>query len=359
MTNTDRATTVSLGGDASISGIENRESPGRIVGPDWGPSHSASPKSSCQGDQQPQPLKERDQSSSYPSRRNANDLAKLPSASWLQSKSRSNSGFRLLVLNENGLPLPEIFIKQVLRIDADAKILNSWNSVCDRLARDWSFAPHVILGVSRDCSRVPRRLNDLYRVRVDNNYSPHPLYLAIPKNCEFARSRFEIERLGGYFLPFVDASARLRTEIEQMRLMIDKLKRSLPKWLVVYEGNAVTLQAVVFLVHRKRLIRVRGSGRQIAALAVCLKHNGLRYSFSGWQKILADDPLFEPAGGAFRVPNIGTIKMYFHRDFPKNLQWASDEYCSGFSVNRLIEVSDPGTHMTQYGIRGECDAIRK
>src|SRR5947209_19647766 len=52
MTNTDRATTVSLGGDACPSGIENWELPGLIVEPDSGPSDFVSPKPSCQAHQE-------------------------------------------------------------------------------------------------------------------------------------------------------------------------------------------------------------------------------------------------------------------------------------------------------------------
>lgn len=271
----------------------------------------------------------------------------------------SSSRLRIFILNDKSLPLPEKLLAQVQREDPQAVIRNNWDSVCDMLAEDWRSAPHIIIGVSPDCGSVCRRLRELRNLQNENNDSPWPVYWAMPRTSQPGRLRFDIERLGGYFLHLFDAPNHFRAEIEQIRLMFGHLKRSLPTWMIVYEGNGITLRAVVYFVHRKRFIRVRGSDRQIATLAVFLKNNGLARSFSGWQKILADDPLFEPSGGCFTVPSIGTIKMYVHRDFPRSLQRAFDEYRSRFSAERVVEIVDPGTHMAACRIRGEWDVSRR
>ncbi len=275
------------------------------------------------------------------------------------NRGRNSSRLRILVLNDKSLPLPEKLLELVQREDPDAIIRNSWDSVCDILADDWPSVPHMILGVSPDCAAVTRRLKKLWRLRVAKNYSLWPIYFAMPRSNQPGRSRFDIERLGGYFLHLFDAANHFRSAVEQIRLMFGHLKRSLPTWLIVYEGNGTTLRAVVYFVHRKRFMRVRGSDRQIATIAVFLKNNGLERSFASWQQILAGDPLFEPSDGYFKVPSVGTIKMYVHRDFPKSLQRAFDEYRSGFSAKQVVEIVDPGTHMTACRIRGEWEIIRR
>jgi hypothetical protein len=135
--------------------------------------------------------------------------------------------------------------------------------------------------------------------------------------------------------------------------------RSLPSWTIIQEGNSDTLRAVVYLNGRHNPIRVQGNDRQIAALAAFLKHNGIGRSFNAWQKILMQDPLFTPEGGGFAVPSLASIKMYLHREFPKYLQRAFDESHSGFSAARVIEQTEPGSHGTQYRIRGTWEVFRR
>ncbi len=359
MTDTGRTITVSLGGDAHVSDTRDSELTDVVLGQERRLLECASEAPGCQEFRHSQHPDELCLSLRASSRWNGNSLGHFPPGSPIQNRYISSSRLRILVLNDKSLPLPEKFLEPVLREDPQAIIRNSWNSVCKMIADDWPSAPHVILGVSPDCGSAIRRLTELWNLRVANNYSLWPIYFAMPRSSQPGLSRFEVERLGGYFLHIFDVPDHFRAEIEQIRLMFGHLKRSLPTWLIVYEGNGATLRAVVYFVHRKRFIQVRGSDRQIAALAVFLKNNGLKRSFSSWQQMLADDLLFGPSGGYFKVPSIGTIKMYVHRDFVKSLQRAFDEYRSGFSAKQVIEMVDRGTHLTVCRIRGERDVSRR
>lgn len=141
-----------------------------------------------------------------------------------------------------------------------------------------------------------------------------------------------------------DVPSRFQAEIDQIRLELAPVIRSLPSWRIVYEGNAGTLRPIIYLANRRRSERILGSDRLIAALAVFLKNNGIARLLSAWQKIFYDDPLFMPAAGEFSVPSISTIKMYLRRDFHNCLQRVFDAWGSGFCADRVIEVVDPGTH---------------
>ena len=92
------------------------------------------------------------------------------------------------------------------------------------------------------------------------------------------------------------------------------------------------MRADVYLRIPRKLVRIQGADRPVAALAAFIKHNGIVRSLSAWQKVLADDALFEPGGGGFDLPSLASIKMYLHRDFPRYLQATFDEYRSGFCV---------------------------
>lgn len=271
---------------------------------------------------------------------------------------RREGRLRLVLLN-NGLgTLPSTLTEQVVKIDPEAQIRNSWASLIDSLA-DSCCAFDVIIAVGQDCSLTMQQMDDLWRLRVRHNYSPRPVYFAISKDTQRGLTRYNIERLGGHFLHLFDAPSHLQAEIDQIRLELAPVIRSLPSWRIVYEGNAGTLRPVIYLVNRRRSERIPGSDRLIAALAVFLKNNGIARSLSGWQKILYDDPLFMPAGGEFSVPSISTLKMYIRRDFHNCLQRVFDTCGSGFCADRVIEVVDPGTHGARFRIRGEWEAIRR
>jgi hypothetical protein len=157
----------------------------------------------------------------------------------------------------------------------------------------------------------------------------------------------------------VDVPTHFKAELEQIRLELAPVVRSLPAWLIVQEGEGSTIRAVVYLVGRRGLHQIHGSDRLIATLAAFVKHNGIPRPLSGWQKVLTNDSLFKPAGGGFDVPSLATIKMYLRRDFPEHLQAVFDENCSGFCATRVIECADPATHSATYRIRGEWELIRR
>lgn len=271
---------------------------------------------------------------------------------------RHRSSLRLLLLNESKLPLPASLLGQVLSIDPDARIRKCWPSLCEK-ASSLCATVDAIVAISTDGTVAVRHLRELCHLRAQNNYSVRPIYFAISRNREPATIRFDIERLGGHVLQLVDVPTHFQGEIDQIRLRLALLMRSLPSWLIVYEGNGNTLRTHVFFRHSQKMSRVPGSDRQIAMLAVLLKNNGIARSFAEWQKLLKDDALFRPAGGDFEVPSIGTIKMWLRRDFRANLQSAFDDYRSGFCISRVIEHTYPSSHKTKYRIRGEWSAIRK
>lgn len=268
------------------------------------------------------------------------------------------SSFRLLLLNETGLPLPAVFLEQVSGIDPDAQMRNRWSSLYEK-ASSLCATVDAIVAISRDGTLPIRHLRELSSLRIQNNYSPRPLYFAICTERQSPNVRYEIEQLGGYFLHLFDVAAHFREEFEQMRLTLKDLIRSLPRWLIVYEGNGESLRAHVYFAHRRRMHLVPGSDRQIATLAVFIKNSGTCRSLSEWQKTMEEDLLFRPAGGGFDVPSTNTLKMHLWRDFPNNLQKVFDLCHSGFSAERVIECCNPGTHSTKYRIRGEWAASRK
>ena len=78
--------------------------------------------------------------------------------------------------------------------------------------------------------------------------------------------RFELERSGAHFLHVFDFPTHFKAEMDQIRLELAPVVRSLPSWLIVQEGNGKTLQANVRLVYRRKAVSVHGSDRMIAAL---------------------------------------------------------------------------------------------
>lgn len=270
---------------------------------------------------------------------------------------RREGHLRLVLLN-NGLPtLPSSLTEQLVKIDPEAQIRNSWSSLIDTRHSDSCHAFDVIIAVGPDCSLAMQQMDDLRRLRVLNNYSPRPVYFAISQDTQRGLTRYKIERLGGHFLHLLDVPSGFQAEIDLIRLELKPAIRSLPFWRIVYEGNAGTLRPIIYHVNRRRSERIPGSDRLIATLAAFLKNNGIERSLSAWQKILYDDPLFMPGGGEFPVPSISTLKMYLRRDFPNCLQRVFDMCGSRFCADRVIEAVDPGTHGARFQIRGEWELL--
>src|ERR1700731_101728 len=127
--------------------------------------------------------------------------------STLQGQAPRNS-LRLAVLKNTATPLPDTLIQQVMRIDPDAQIRNSWDCLIDRLTGNSCHAPDVIVGYSDECGHALEQLKELWNLRVRYNYSTRPIYLAITAQRQPVISRLEIERAGGYFLHAPDVPNR-------------------------------------------------------------------------------------------------------------------------------------------------------
>jgi hypothetical protein len=264
-----------------------------------------------------------------------------------------------LILSNPGTILPAALLEQVALVDPNASVKRSWASVTDTLMKRSCRYPDVIIDVVTDPAPVMKRIRDLWQLRVRHNYSSRPAYFAISRNIPPPLVRFDIERLGGHYLLEFDVPAHFQQELAQIRLGFGPLTRSLPCWWIVQEGNGTTLRAVIYLVTRKRRIRVGGSDRHAAVLAAFIKHNGISRSIGAWQKILSEDLLFKPAGGSFDVPSRSSLKAYLHRDLPRYLQQAFDQERTGYCADRVIECMNPGTWATEYRIRGEWEVVRR
>jgi hypothetical protein len=269
------------------------------------------------------------------------------------------SRLRLTVLNETGTPLSVDFLQSILQNDPEAKMKKNWGAILEELTKKACTATDVIIVVCNDCQATIQQLKSLWKLRIYFNFSPRPICFFISRSRQSVLTRYRIERLGGYFLQLCDVPGYFQREFERIHIFWGVVNRALPLWRIVYEGNGKTLRAEVFSLNRGHVSQVPGSERQIATLAVFLKNNGITRSFSGWRKCLIDDPLFKPSGGSFSVPSVGTIKMWFKRDFVKNLQIAFDTYRSGFDATRVIERIYPASHRTKCRIRGEWDTSRK
>ena len=268
--------------------------------------------------------------------------------------SRSSAP-RLLLFDGTGQEIPEALRQRVIKADCNALVLRTWESVTScRLEK-----VEVIIDCCNGIQGAIERIDEVWKLRMRTNYSLRPAYLVITKTSQPASARFQIHRRGGRILHLRDVADQFKQELEQIRLALGPLSRSLPRWSIVYEGNGNTLQAQVYFKGSRPPVRICAADRPIAALAVFIKHNGIARSLSAWRKILADDLLFKPAGGGFDLPSLASIKMYLHRDFPRCLQEAFDAYRSGFCADHIIENIDPGTHRTKYRIRGEWEAIRR
>src|ERR1043165_3780335 len=164
----------------------------------------------------------------------AAEISLIPS---LISESRIRNQLSILLVNETGQPLPSYLVEPILRIDSDAKIFTSWLSVMRVLVGKSCSVPDLIIVISTDCASAVQHLNGLWTIRLRNNYSVRPLYFGLSQRGQFASRRYEIERLGGYFLALSDVPCRFSQELEQVRLALGSLIRSLPTWLIAYEGH--------------------------------------------------------------------------------------------------------------------------
>jgi len=98
---------------------------------------------------------------------------------------------------------------------------------------------------------------------------------------------------------------------------------------------------------------VGGSDRHRAALAVLIRSNGIARSLKALRQLCVESPLFTPCGGPFLVPQLGTIKAWLYRDYPKHLQRAFDQARSGFRAEKIIEHVDLGAKAMGFRILGK------
>jgi hypothetical protein len=261
---------------------------------------------------------------------------------------------RIMILEETGMSIPETLLRLVLALDSNAQVKRRWDSVIHGFSRDFSAVPDMVVDIFSDTAAVLRRINVLWELRVRRNYSPRPLYVAISRVTQPALTRYEIERYGGHFLYVADIPNHFMHEVEQLRMELCAAQRSLPRWQIVREGQGKTARVTIHLLERGTQIRLGGSDRHNAVLAAMLKRNAMPRSINEWRKILAEDPLFKPAGGSFSVPSRNTLKAYLHRDFPKYLQAAFNGRRSGYAANRVIERMRLDGKTMGYRIRGQC-----
>ena len=264
------------------------------------------------------------------------------------------SKLRLLLFDGTKRELPERLREQVLKYDPHATVKREWASVID--ACD---AYDVIVDYSDDIDAVVRRINEIWRHRVRENYAIRPAYFLVNRISQYRLVRFEVERLGGHFLHLGDVPIRFGNELEQIRLGIDDLGRS-PRWLITYEGNGRTLQVSVSFLGPRGWRPVRQDDAHAAELAVLITtHNGIPRSIAGWRNVMISNPLFKPAGGGFSVPSRTTLRMHIHRDYIRDLQRAFDDARSGFCANKVLERVRLGEKTVGYRIKGRWDAARR
>jgi hypothetical protein len=242
----------------------------------------------------------------------------------------------------------------VLKYDPAAVIRRDWTSVLDNL-NDCD----VIIDHSDDIRAVLRRINELWRYRVQANYEPRPAYIAIGTPSRLSLARFEVERLGEYFLHVDDVPTRLGEELKRIDFRISHLTRSSAHWLITYEGNGKTLQASVSFFGPQGLHLVRAEDALAAELAVLIARNGIPRSIAAWRKMMMDNSLFKPSGGGFNIPSRTTLRMHIHRDYIRALQQAFDEARIGYCAKRLLERIRLGEKTVGYRIKGRWDAVRR
>jgi hypothetical protein len=264
------------------------------------------------------------------------------------------SFLRLTLFDGTRRELPEKLRNEVLRYDPAAAIRRDWTSVLDKL-NDCD----VIIDYSDDIRAVLRRINELWRYRVQANYEIRPAYLAISTPGRPSLARFEVERLGECFLHLDDVPTRLGEELKRIDFRISHLVRSSPHWLIAYEGNGKTLQASVSFFGPQGLHLVRAEDGLAAELAVLITRNGISRSIAAWRKMMMDNPLFKPSGGSFNIPSRTTLRMHVHRDYIRDLQRTFDKARVGYCAKRVMERVRLGEKTVGYRIKGRWDAVRR
>jgi hypothetical protein len=261
---------------------------------------------------------------------------------------------RLLIHCPRGPVLHREVLEAVDKIDKRAKIKREWANVIEELEAGDSRTVDVVIDVlGRNDFDGLEHLQDLWSLKVLRNHAAVPLYLAVSCSDQPASFRYEVRRLGGFFMLASDVPGHFGPLMEEIRLQLDGVRRLLPRWEIVEESSgSEPVRAYVFFRFAGKLIQVRGSDRHLAVLAVLLKNNGIPRSMKALRQLCSDDPLFEPAGGSFDVPQLATLKMYLYRDFPRYLQMAFDDARASYYACRVIEHIDLGARAMGFRVRG-------
>jgi len=240
------------------------------------------------------------------------------------------------------------------KIDPRAPIRRNWDRVIASLESGGMNCADVIVDVLQRKGVVGlEHLRELWITRVAHNYSAGPFYFALSCVDQPAALRYEIRRLGGYYLNIADVSRHFGQQMEEVRLQLEEVKRAMPRWEIVEEYCGVDPRRVhVILQSRSTSVPVSGSDRHLAVLTVLLKNNGIPRSLKSLRHLCSENPLFAPSGGPFVVPKLSTLKMYIHRDYPKHLQKSFDKARSGYRADRIIEHVDLGVKPFGFRIRG-------
>ncbi|MHB8217076.1 MAG: hypothetical protein ACYDDS_13455 [Candidatus Sulfotelmatobacter sp.] len=264
------------------------------------------------------------------------------------------SRLSLLVHCESRMDMHHQLLKTIEEIDPGAAIKKDWDSVIGHLEAGAMNSVDLVIDVlGRDGIAGLRRLRELWQLRLAHNHSAVPLYFALSCVQQPASLRYEVRRLGGYFLYVSDVLRHFGPQLDEIRFQLEDVKRVVPHWEIVQEyfGSDPRRTYVIFTFGNKP-IYVGGSDRHLAVLAVLLKNNGIPRSMKALRQLCWEDPLFVPSGGPFAVPQLATLKMYLYRDYPKYLQRAFDDARAGYCAEQIIEHIDVGAKALGFRIRG-------
>jgi hypothetical protein len=245
-------------------------------------------------------------------------------------------------------------LAEIGEVDPETPIRRNWASAKEAilLSRFERF-DLLIEFVGPDATVALAHLNELWTLRMGHNYAVRPGYLAITRTRPDPETVHRIRQLGGEYMLLDEVPGRFKVELEQIRLQMARIRSSLPYFKIQVEGEGHERHAIVFvLASRGSRIRVGGSDRIAATLAVIITNNGQPRTVKAWRNIIAADPLFMPAGGTFEVPSESSLKVYFHREFPKYLQVAFDKVRTGFSAGRVIQKKQLAPKAVGYNILG-------
>jgi hypothetical protein len=264
------------------------------------------------------------------------------------------SHLRLLCHCEPQLTLSQQVLDVIAKVDPHAPIKRDWGRVIQQLTGDAVNSAHLVIDViGRDRIGGLKHVQDLWNLRILHNHSAVPLFLALSSVVQPASLRYEIRRLGGYFMYDSDVPRNFVSQMEEIQIHLDEVQRSVPRWEIVEEHfGSNPMRVYVFFRFMGKAIQVGGSDRHLAVLAVLLKNNGIPRSMRALQQLCSEDPLFQPGGGPFSVPRLATLKVHLFRDFPKYLQRAFDDARAGYYAGRIIEHVDLGAKAMGFRIRG-------